>query len=105
MRNPELNNAVACIGGHVCTALRLHNLVCAPGIGAPARTNNFFVSYLIDDLLAYAVMISTLFSLGILWHVVQTVPGLLESIGYVYGILLASFSLEALYAYMESDLD
>jgi hypothetical protein len=50
-------------------------------------------------------MISSLFAVGILWHVVQTIPGLLESVGYVYGILLASFSLDALYSYMESDLD
>jgi hypothetical protein len=69
----------------------------------PAR--RFSVGYVIDDLLRYAVMISTLFSLGIWWHVVQTVPGLLESVGYVYGILIASCSLEALYTYLESDLD
>jgi hypothetical protein len=43
-------------------------------------------------------MISSLFLIGILWHVVQTVPGLLESIGYLYGIVLASFSLDALCA-------
>ena len=50
-------------------------------------------------------MISSLFILGMLWHIIQIVPGLLESIGYVYGMLLASFMLDALYSYMESDLD
>ena len=50
-------------------------------------------------------MIASLFALGVFWHAVQNVPGLLESVGYVYGILLASFSLDALHAYMESDLE
>jgi hypothetical protein len=50
-------------------------------------------------------MISSILALGILWHVIQTIPGLLESVGYIYGILMASFSLDALYAYIESDLE
>ena len=50
-------------------------------------------------------MISSLFVIGIFWHVVQTIPGLIESIGYLYGIVLASFTLDSLYAYMESDLE
>jgi len=50
-------------------------------------------------------MISSLFILGILWHIIQIVPGLLESIGYVYGMLLASFVLDVLSSYMESDLE
>lgn len=83
----------------------MHHTPCSPGLSPREHKTSFFVGYVIDDLLGYAVMISTLFLLGILWHVVQTVPGLLESVGYVYGIVLASFSIEALYAYMESDLD
>lgn len=50
-------------------------------------------------------MISSLFALGIFWHVVQTIPGLIESFGYMYGIFFASFTLDSLYAYMESDLE
>jgi hypothetical protein len=41
------------------------------------------------------MLISSLITLGILWHVVQSLPGFLESAGYVFGILLASFSLDA----------
>ena len=48
-------------------------------------------------------MVESLFALGIFWHVVQTIPGLIESIGYIYGLVLASFTLELIYAYMESD--
>jgi hypothetical protein len=41
------------------------------------------------------MLISSLITLGILWHVVQIVPGFLESVGYVFGMLLASFMLDA----------
>jgi hypothetical protein len=41
------------------------------------------------------MLISSLITLGILWHVVQIVPGFLESVAYVFGILLASFTLDA----------
>ena len=54
------------------------------------------------DLLLYVAMISSLFMIGILWHVVQTLPGLLESVGYLYGILVASFTLDL---YLRRDLD
>jgi hypothetical protein len=50
-------------------------------------------------------MISELLTLGIWWHAIQSYPGLLEAIGYVYGILAASFMLEALEAYMQSDIE
>lgn len=50
-------------------------------------------------------MLESLFTLGIWWHVVQTYPGLLESLGYLYGILAASFTFEALEAYIQSDLE
>jgi len=50
-------------------------------------------------------MISSLFAIGIFWYAVQNIPGLLETVGYVYGILVASFSFEAIYSYIESDLE
>ena len=57
------------------------------------------------DLLLYRVMISSLLTIGIWWHAIQNYPGLLEAIGYVYGILAASFTLDGLDAYLRSDLD
>ena len=39
-------------------------------------------------------MIESLLTLGIFWHVVQTWPGLLESLAYVYGMMLASFTVD-----------
>jgi hypothetical protein len=45
------------------------------------------------------MLISSLITLGILWHVVQIVPGFLESIGYVFGILVASFMIDACFRY------
>ena len=50
-------------------------------------------------------MISDLLTIGIWWHVIQTYPGLLEAVGYLYGLLAASFTIEALQAYMESNID
>jgi hypothetical protein len=47
-------------------------------------------------------MIASLLMLGIFWHVVQTLPGVLESVGYLYGILLASFTIDL---YFQRDLD
>jgi hypothetical protein len=41
------------------------------------------------------MLISGLVMLGILWHAVRTLPGFLESVGYMFGILLASFMLDA----------
>jgi hypothetical protein len=37
------------------------------------------------------MLISSLVTLSIFWHVVQALPGLLESVGYLFGILLAFF--------------
>ena len=62
-----------------------------------------FVGYLFNGLLFYVLMVESLFALGIFWHVVQMIPGLIESIGYVYGMVVASFTLELIYAYMDSD--
>lgn len=59
----------------------------------------------VTDLLLYVPMIASLFTMGIWWHVIQTYPGFLEALGYLYGILMASFCLDALKAYMESDLE
>lgn len=47
-------------------------------------------------------MISSLMILGIFWYVIQTLPGLLESVGYLYGLVLASFTVDF---YMQRDLD
>jgi hypothetical protein len=47
-------------------------------------------------------MITSLLMLGIFWHVIQTLPGLLESVGYLYGMLLASFSVDF---YFQRDLE
>jgi hypothetical protein len=41
------------------------------------------------------MLISELVNLSIFWYVVQILPGLLESVGYLFGILLASFMLDA----------
>ena len=50
-------------------------------------------------------MISSLFALGIFWQVVQSIPGLIEVIGYIFGMCLASFTLNTLSSYVESDLE
>ena len=47
-------------------------------------------------------MIESLLTLGIFWHVVQTLPGVLESLAYVYGMMLASFTVDL---YVQRDLD
>jgi hypothetical protein len=65
-----------------------------PGIGV--NGGRFFSGDHFLDLLSCAPMLlSSLVTLGILWDMVQIVPGFLESIGYVFGILLASFMLDA----------
>lgn len=79
-----------------------------PGIWQENRSNpgfQHFVGSGVNDLLLYVPMIASLFTIGILWHVIQTYPGFLEALGYLYGILVASFCLDALKAYMESDLE
>jgi len=50
-------------------------------------------------------MIADLLTLGIWWHAIRTYPGLLEALGYFYGIFAASFTLDALEAYMQRGLD
>ena len=57
------------------------------------------------DLLLWRAMISALLTIGIWWHVIQGYPGLLEAVGYLYGLLAASFAIEALEAYMESNIE
>jgi hypothetical protein len=47
-------------------------------------------------------MIASLLMIGIFWHVIQTLPGVLETIGYLYGIMLASFTIDF---YFQDDLD
>jgi hypothetical protein len=51
--------------------------------------------HLLDLLPCGSMLISSLVMLGIFWHAVRTLPGFLESAGYVFGILLASFMLDA----------
>jgi hypothetical protein len=41
------------------------------------------------------MLISSLIMLGVLWHAVRILPGFLESVGYVFGIFLGSFMLDA----------
>jgi len=47
-------------------------------------------------------MISGLLSIGILWYTIQTFPGFLETVGYLFGMLAALFMLEA---YWQSDVE
>lgn len=47
-------------------------------------------------------MISGLLTLGILWHAIQTFPGFLETVGYLFGMLAAYFTLES---YWQSDVE
>ena len=54
------------------------------------------------DLLIYVAMISSLLTIGILWHAIQTFPGFLETVGYLFGMLGALFTLES---YWWSDIE
>jgi hypothetical protein len=47
-----------------------------------------------DVLLIYVPMISGLLTIGILWHAIQTFPGFLETVGYLFGLLAACFTLD-----------
>jgi len=40
------------------------------------------------------MFVSIFATLAFLWFSVQALPGLLESVAYVFGMLLASFTLE-----------
>ena len=50
-------------------------------------------------------MIADFLTLGIWWHAIQAYPGLFEAVGYFYGILVAYFSINALDAYISSDIE
>lgn len=39
-------------------------------------------------------MISGLLTIGILWHAIQTFPGFLETVGYLFGLLAALFTFD-----------
>ena len=67
--------------------------------------SRLFVGTRRNNLLTCGAMIADLLTLGIWWHAIQTYPGLLEAVGYFYGILVACFSVDALDAYMSSDLE
>jgi len=52
-------------------------------------------------LLSYVlVLVSSLLTLGIIWYVMQTLPGFVESFGYHFGILLAYSTFD-----VQRDLD
>jgi hypothetical protein len=52
-------------------------------------------------LLSYVlVLVSSLLTLGIIWYVMQTLPGFVESFGYLFGILLAYSTFD-----VQRDLD
>jgi hypothetical protein len=41
------------------------------------------------------MFISGLIFLSVFWHLVRSVPGLFESLGYLFGILVGSFTINA----------
>ncbi len=41
------------------------------------------------------MLISSLVALGLWWHVLRTLPGFVESLGYLLGILFAAFAWDA----------
>lgn len=82
------------------TPSRLYCL--ALSIGVNGRRDFFCGDHFLDLLSCAPMLLSSLITLGILWHVVQIVPGFLESVAYVFGILLASFTLDAC---LHSDVD
>jgi hypothetical protein len=41
------------------------------------------------------MIFSGLVLLSVFWHLLRSVPGLFESLGYLFGILLGSFTLDA----------
>jgi hypothetical protein len=43
------------------------------------------------------MVVSGLVLLSLCWHLLRSVPGLFESLGYVFGILLGSFTLDCLH--------
>jgi hypothetical protein len=47
-------------------------------------------------------MISGLLTIGILWHAIQTFPGFLETVGYMFGLLAACFTLDV---FWQSDME
>jgi hypothetical protein len=69
---------------------------------SPASINYDYDGAKFVDLLIYGPMISDLLTIGILWHAIQSFPGFLETVGYLFGMLAASFTLEA---YWQSDVE
>jgi len=41
------------------------------------------------------MLISSWVTLGVWWHALRTLPGFVESLAYLFGILFASFTLDA----------
>jgi hypothetical protein len=66
------------------------NFVCC----SPALVS-FSGAHSTDLLFCAPMLISSLVTLSILWQTVHAFPGFLESIGYVFGILLAAFTFDS----------
>ena len=47
-------------------------------------------------------MIESLLTLGIFWHVIQNLPGVLEAVAYLYGMMVASFTIDL---YLQRDAE
>lgn len=41
------------------------------------------------------MLISSLVTLGVWWHALSTLPGFVESLAYLFGLLFASYTLDA----------
>jgi hypothetical protein len=41
------------------------------------------------------MLISNLVTLGVWWHALSTLPGFVESVAYLFGLLFASHTLDA----------
>jgi hypothetical protein len=51
--------------------------------------------YMIDSANAEWIMfISDFVLLGTLWYLLQSIPGLLQAVGYVFGLVLASWTFD-----------
>jgi len=41
------------------------------------------------------MLISSLVTLGLWWHALSTLPGFVEALAYLFGLLFASYTLDA----------
>jgi hypothetical protein len=61
----------------------------------PNSSANLSGARLLDLLPCAPMFFSGLVLLSLFWHLLRSVPGLFESLGYLFGILLGSFTLDA----------